>query len=190
MGIPRWADLRSVGNSSAVRAAIIVPVIGYLIILNSTIADYLKLHGIEWGQDSHQFWDRLWSFKLYLIYYGLMLLGAGSIVYQWKCPHFVKKYENWAEYVAGVARHTDGGQIDVLHKLVGRDETFGYGMSGEEQILYYLRRHYNQMSSYSAAWRLLTTFLFAWGFVLLAIPSVMTAVRVASALISGEIRSE
>ena len=45
---PTWSDLRGVGNSTAVRASIIVPVIGYLIILNSALADYLKLYRIEW----------------------------------------------------------------------------------------------------------------------------------------------
>jgi hypothetical protein len=44
---PTWSDLRTVGNSGPVRAAIIVPVIGYLIVLNSSVADYLKMHGIE-----------------------------------------------------------------------------------------------------------------------------------------------
>jgi hypothetical protein len=41
---PTWADLRTIGNSSAVRAAIVVPVIGYIIILNSTVADYGMAH--------------------------------------------------------------------------------------------------------------------------------------------------
>jgi hypothetical protein len=55
---PTWADLRGIGNSNAVRASIIVPLIGYLIILNSTVADYLKLHGIEWVHEPASAWDR------------------------------------------------------------------------------------------------------------------------------------
>src|SRR5271155_4010656 len=109
---PTWADLRGIGNSNAVRASIIVPVIGYLIILNSTVADYLKPHGIEWTHQPATVWDRLWSLKLYLAYFGLMFLGVGAAIYQWKCPSFVKKYGDWADYVAGVAPHIDHDQVN------------------------------------------------------------------------------
>ena len=42
------------------RASIIVPVIGYLIILNSALAQYLKLYRIEWTDHptGAQWWDR------------------------------------------------------------------------------------------------------------------------------------
>jgi len=121
---PTWADLRTIGNSSAVRAAIVVPVIGYLIILNSTVADYLKMHGIEPLQQPSSLWDRLWATKLYLIYFGLMYLGLGSAVYQWKCPHFVKKHADWTDYVAGTAPHTESNDIGTLQKVVGADEVW------------------------------------------------------------------
>jgi hypothetical protein len=186
---PTWADLRGIGNSSAVRASIIVPVIGYLIILNSTFADYLNLHGIEWVHQPTNVWDRLWSLKLYLVYFGLMFLGVGAAIYQWKCPAFVKKYADWADYVAGVAPHTDRGQMDVLRRIVGRDnEDYSDDLSTldyEDQKRSYLRQHYAQMSKYHLGWRVLTVVLFVGGFALLSIPSFMTAVRVATALLNA-----
>jgi hypothetical protein len=185
---PSWADLRGIGNSNSVRASIIVPVIGYLIILNSTVADYLKLHGIEWVHEPASAWDRLWSFKLYLVYFGLMFLGVGAAIYQWKCPPFVKKYGDWADYVAGVAPHVDREQVELLGPVIGR---YNYQMevaetSFQDVTRSYLRAHYGQMSNYFLGWRIATAVLFAWGFALLAIPSFMTAVRVAIALITSE----
>jgi hypothetical protein len=177
---PSWADLRGIGNSNAVRASIIVPVIGYLIILNSTVADYLKLHGIEWVHEPASAWDRLWSLKLYLVYFGLMFLGVGAAVYQWKCPPFVKKYADWADYVAGVAPHADHESVERLGRSLGREPTMDkYNGAGEDWKLSYLRQHYGAMSSDFRGWRIATAVLFAWGFALLAIPSFMTAVRVA-----------
>jgi hypothetical protein len=186
---PTWADLRTIGNSSAVRASIVVPVIGYLIILNSTLADYLKLHGIEWTHQPSTVWDRLWSLKLYLVYFGLTFLGVGAAIYQWKCPSFIKKYADWADYVAGVAPHTDTTQVNVLAEIVGGD-TFLDGIRGtEDQLRLYLRAHYAQMSNYYPGWRVATAILFAWGFALLSIPSLMTLLRVSIAFIAGEYRS-
>jgi hypothetical protein len=184
---PTWADLRGIGNSNTVRASIIVPVIGYLIILNSTVADYLKLHGIEWVHQPASVWDHLWSLKLYLIYFGLMFLGVGAAIYQWKCPSFVKKYGDWADYVAGVAPHIDHEQLQTLARVLGRnaDVDLLYG-AVEDRTRNYLRQHYNQMSHYSVGWRRATAIFFACGFALLSIPSFMTAVRVAIALITGE----
>jgi len=183
---PTWADLRGIGNSSAVRASIIVPVIGYLIILNSTVADYLKLHGIEWVNQPTNVWDRLWSLKLYLVYFGLMFLGVGAAIYQWKCPSFVKKYGDWADYVAGVAPQVDRGQVEALAIIIGKDFRRDFHGDYADLIRSYLRQHYHQMSHYDLGWRIATAILFAWGFALLSIPSFMTAVRVAMALIIDE----
>jgi len=185
---PTWADLRGIGNSNAVRASIIVPVIGYLIILNSTVADYLKLHGIEWVHQPANVWDHLWSLKLYLVYFGLMFLGVGAAIYQWKCPAFVKKYGDWADYVAGVAPHIDRHQVEALGNIIGRplDQEFLSSIDFGDLKRNYLRQHYRQMSHYYLGWRIATAALFAWGFALLSIPSFMTAVRVAVALITIE----
>jgi hypothetical protein len=179
---PTWAGLRSIGNSLPVKASIVVPAIGYLIVLNETVADYLKLHGIEWSHDPATTWDRIWGLKLYLVYFGLMCLGLGAAIYQWKCPPFVKKHADWADYVAAVQPHTDGTQIDVLAEIVGEPQMFVNLHSRDEILRYYLRKHYTQMSAYDFGWRVATAVLFFIGFVLLSIPSMMTAVRVLIAL--------
>jgi hypothetical protein len=184
---PSWADLRTIGNSGAVRAAIVVPVIGYLIILNSSVADFLKLHGIEPVNHPLSWWDRLWGTKLYLIYFGLMFLGLGSAVYQWKCPHFVKKYPDWTDYVAGTAPHTDSSQHEVLAGIVGANYYMdNFTGTADDRLQRYLHAHYSLMSNDVPAWRVVTFIFFGLGFFLLSIPSAMTAIRVAIALIHNE----
>ena len=182
---PTWADLRVIGNSGAVRASIIVPVIGYMIILNATLAEYLKLHGVEWAHQPATFWDRLWSLKLYFIYFGLMFLGVGAAIYQWRCPSFVKKYSDWADYVAGLATHTDTSQIEVLAKILKRQPYADSGTSMDDRLRLYLRMHFSLMSNSDWGWRVVTAILFAAGFALLVIPSAMTIARVAIAFVSG-----
>lgn len=185
---PTWARLRGIGNSALVRATIVVPVIGYMIILNAFVADYLKLHGVEWSHQSSGLLDRLWASKLYLIYFGLMSVGIGGAIYQWKCPHFVKKHGDWPDYVAATAPHTDQRQASVLAKITGADlesdRIFGAGSGSDtpDLIRRYLRQHYAQMASNHPVWRVATAVLFGLGFGLLAIPSAMTAARVAIVL--------
>lgn len=177
---PTWADLRTIGNSAAVRASIVVPVIGYLLVLNATVADYMKMHGIEapvWT--SLNLWDHLWGIKLYLVYFGLMFLGVGSAIYQWKCPYFIKKYGDWADYVAGVAPHTHVSNIDYLSKITGI-HVFDLNTSDQQSIPRLLQAHYSIMSNDLLLWRIAATILFSVGFGLLIVPSGMTAIRVAS----------
>jgi hypothetical protein len=99
----------------------------------------------------------------------------------------VKKYGDWADYVAGVAPHIDRKQMEALGRVVGRnvDLDLLYG-NVEDHTRGYLRQHYKQMSNDDLGWRISTAILFAWGFALLSIPSFMTAVRVAVALMTGE----
>ncbi len=179
-----WADLRNIGNSSAVRAAIVVPVIGYFLVLNATVAEYLKMHGIEAVRQPASLWDQLWSIKLYLIYFGLMFLGLGSAIYQLKCPHYVKKYGDWTDYVAGTAPHLDMPGVEALAAVVGEDYEDDR-LTTERQsdlALKYLRIHYALLSSESEPWRIVAAMFFGAGFLLLAVPSIMTACRVAGVL--------
>jgi hypothetical protein len=135
-----------------------------------------QAHGIVSGVSSF-----IWSI------FGLMFLGVGAALYQLKCPPFVKKYGDWADYVAGVAPHADYKSMVSLGYSIGRDP-------GRDQLTgtsddwarSYLREHYGLMSIEFRGWRIATAVLFAWGFALLAIPSFMTAVRVAIAFITSE----
>jgi len=100
----------------------------------------------------------------------------------------VKRYGDWAEFVAGVAPHIDPSRVDALARTVGGNFTadlHGGAMpaSRPDLINRYLQRTYINYSESKTRWRASCTVLFAFGFLLLAVPSAMTAVRVALALI-------
>lgn len=38
-----WTTLREVGNLSAVKATVLIPLIGYLILFNQNVVEYLRL---------------------------------------------------------------------------------------------------------------------------------------------------
>lgn len=90
----RWHRLRGLGNSSLVRLSLLMPVIGYLILLNKSVGEHLQLDPriAIWLSDS--------PFRLLLIYYGTFLVAAGSAIYALWCPYIVKKYASEVEYSA------------------------------------------------------------------------------------------
>src|ERR1700681_4261929 len=81
--LPRWSLLRRVGNSSAVRLTILIPLIGYLIIFNSYVVHYLELPKEFAGAQPP---GSAVSPRLLLIYFGLSALAAGSVIYAYFCP--------------------------------------------------------------------------------------------------------
>jgi hypothetical protein len=76
---PKWSLLRTVGNLTAVRLTILIPLVGYLIIFNANVVKYLDLAKEFVGISSHHF-DSGVSAKLLLIYFGLCALAPGTDV--------------------------------------------------------------------------------------------------------------
>jgi hypothetical protein len=67
-----WTTLREIGNLSAVKLTILLPAIGYLIIFNENVIEYLKLSP-ELGLDSQ---SSTISIRLLTIYFGLTFVAS------------------------------------------------------------------------------------------------------------------
>lgn len=91
--IPKWSGLRGYGNSVAVRITIIMPIIGYLLLLNEQVVAYSRID----PRFSLFTSDRPW--RLIFLYYGSLATGLAAILYQWRCPIIVKKYDSPVEYL-------------------------------------------------------------------------------------------
>src|SRR5689334_18222309 len=73
-----WTQLRTIGHLPLMKATIFVPLIGYLIIFNETIARYLRL---VWEEDA----TPPVPTNLLLVYFGLVCLSVGAGVYALRC---------------------------------------------------------------------------------------------------------
>jgi hypothetical protein len=96
---PYWTKVRAISNTGAARAVIIVPLVGYWIILNDLFVQKLtRLSPLLVGKMSiHTPW------QLFAIYFGLWLVGVGSAFYQLFCPPEVKRHASSSEYVGEIA---------------------------------------------------------------------------------------
>jgi hypothetical protein len=95
----RWSRLRTIGNSGPAKLTILIPLVGYLVIFNSTIAQYLELVREIGGFPADHRFDV--SPRLLLIYFGLCAFALGAALYSILCPEQVKHYDNSAAYVGG-----------------------------------------------------------------------------------------
>jgi hypothetical protein len=110
---PLWDKLRSVSNSTAAKATILVPVIGYLIIFNEKIVEFLNLARVVEARSGSEV-----SYRLILIYLGLCAISLGVVIYGWFCPVEVKHYGSAAAYVQGDGPSLRGFVIDEIGKLL------------------------------------------------------------------------
>jgi hypothetical protein len=106
---PLWVRLRFVSNSTAAKATILVPLIGYLILFNEKVVEFLNLTkdiGSHGGAEA--------SYRLILIYLGLCAISLGVVVYGWLCPNEVKHYGSASAFVQGDGPSLRGFVIDDI----------------------------------------------------------------------------
>jgi hypothetical protein len=180
--IPTWSSLRSIGNSRAVQTSVAFPAIGYLVLLSSQFTSIFDGGLIS---DTHQqvgdWWGRLWSLKLYYVYFGLLFLGIGSALYQYRCPRQIKKHGDWEDYVRIDGPVMTESYMTALGQILGHDflqDIFEKRRTSAAVQNEYLREHYAVLSSEAKFSRLIVTFFFTFGFGLLAVPSLMTAIKI------------
>jgi hypothetical protein len=84
----RWSGLRDLGQSHLVRASVLMPVFGYLLLLNEHVHDYLTVrYDGEWPFNQLPSIWRVW-----MLFYGSFLLAMGSLLFSWCCPVEIKRY--------------------------------------------------------------------------------------------------
>jgi hypothetical protein len=193
--VPRWSRLRAIGNSGPVKLTILIPLVGYFVIFNSQLAQYLELVSEIGGFTAHQFSV---SPRLLLIYFGLCAFAVGSAVYSIFCPDEVKHYGISAAYVGGDGpnikdfafepmedelRHSS--YIDEYKRIRSRYENLG-GVTTEKQFEEtklqinngVLHLYFRYKDNSYLLMRLIAFVCYVVGFVCLLIPSIGVFFRV------------
>ena len=113
LGAPLWVRLRFVSNSTAAKSTILVPVIGYLIIFNEKVVEFLHLARSVEAHGGAEV-----SYRLILIYLGLCAISLGVVVYGWFCPNEVKHHGSASAYVRGDGPSLRGFVINDIGRLL------------------------------------------------------------------------
>ncbi|QOZ07798.1 hypothetical protein [Bradyrhizobium sp. CCBAU 51765] len=114
----RWAKLRLIGNSSVAKSTIAVPILGYFILFNSDVVEYLRLHtdfcagkacGVSW--------------RLYFLYFGCFFVAIGASTYALFCPTVAKIYPGASDFFEAEKTYFSGPRnLDYLFGLIEKQK--------------------------------------------------------------------
>jgi hypothetical protein len=114
----RWGKLRPIGNSSIAQSTIAVPILGYFILFNSYVVEYLRLHadfcqgkacGVSW--------------RLYSLYFGCFFVAVGASIYGLFCPTVTKIYPGASEFFEAEKTYFSGpGNLRYLFALIEKEK--------------------------------------------------------------------
>jgi hypothetical protein len=108
----RWSDYVFLFDGWIARSAMAVPVVGYLIIFNDSISQHLSFDKL--AQESTAGFGLSPVLRLKFIYFGLIFLGAATILYRLRRPFVFRIGSNQFDYVENALRHfTVAAYIDI-----------------------------------------------------------------------------
>ena len=188
-----WTDLRTISNSNAARSTVLIPIIGYLILFNENVVQYLSLSKSLGGESS----AGGISLRLIFIYFGLCAVALGATVYSFWCPPEVKQYGSANAYIGGdgptigdravekieeelrVSPYVYDLQENETKSRAPFSATFAVNEKSEMKLKNGMLRIYFDYKNWShPRARSTSTVAYAVGFTLLLIPSAEVFVRV------------
>ena len=188
----RWSDLHAIGNSRLVRSSAIVPIVGYLIILNQHLAGYAQLLGVG---------DVTW--RLYALYVGLSSVGLASIVYAARCPETIKSYRTAVEYALKEDDYfLAGNNFTYIRNSARIDyqrlpewkrsipgltdpDLFTDDLPREQHIIVLMTARWTIRNLSRTPSRMVAGALYSVGFVIVSVPTVMTFWNVLNVIATG-----
>jgi hypothetical protein len=96
----RWSQLKALGSSNLVRASVLMPAFGYMLLLNDQVHQYLTIKYDGWLL---KYLPNIW--RIWLLFYGSFFLAAATVLYSAFCPEEVKHYTSGFEMADTEAEH-------------------------------------------------------------------------------------
>jgi hypothetical protein len=174
---------------------ILIPVLGYFIVFNATMQQYLHLaqglvpHDAVPAATAPATDSNTISWRLLCAYFGLCIVSVGSLLYSWRCPPIVKRYASAVDFVASTAEFMSPTDVQLYldemtskthdRRVIAGLEANDFSPTGRSDLLSAYWRWSNRRDAFSRA---ACSLLFFCGFVLLAIPSVSVFLRVTALL--------
>jgi len=193
-----WSLLRSVGNSRAAKLTVLIPLIGYLILLNDDIVAHLTLSKDVFDDAADH------TFTLYLaVKLIIKKKTIASAVFAIRCPGEVKRYGSPEEYIAGDEPSVSDKQIAIIERKlevgddIARKDSSEYGAyyfgrpnpdleelrrNGRELLRIRMNLFYEMLDRSRPISRWIAAIFFLAGFICLSIPSMLVFIKVSKVL--------
>jgi hypothetical protein len=93
----KWSALKTMAGSRYARLAVLVPIIGWLLVVDNEFAAVIsKLTGVTEIASP--------SWKIYSLHVGLSIFGFGVGIFYLLCPPVIKQHNNFNEFCTSEAR--------------------------------------------------------------------------------------
>jgi len=191
-----WTALRAIGNSTAVKMTIFIPVIGYMVLFNEYILHYLALSSHIFGsteiqsssQEAHVSW------RLVLLYFGFCFLAGGAAIYQFFCPAEVKEFGTPIDYISAMRPQMGDVMFGRLESTLSKhkncskeftqfqkhmlDRQGRYSQKADRDEIFeaykrdVLELNFRSLNASSPILRMVTAAFYVVGSIILAIPSL------------------
>jgi hypothetical protein len=172
-----WHSLRALGNSRLVQLSALMPIIGYLIIFSSSFSEFTSLQIASFGEGT--VWQRLDKLKLYFLYFGFSAIGLASVIYTIYCDEIIKNFGYAESYCSAMK---DNATVDDIKRITNSDDVDFYTNMPHE-LNKYIKQIYYDFNTANPIARTACAALYALGFGLLAVPTLITFIRVSRALL-------
>ena len=116
----KWNNLRIIGSSAIGKAAIFMPILGYLLLFNQGVVDFLKLHP-KFCEDCTIPW------RLNFFYFGSFFVAIGSVLFGLLCPTVVERHAGAHDFYEAEHAYYDAPEhraFLVGHILKARATTY------------------------------------------------------------------
>jgi hypothetical protein len=99
-----WSALTTIGQSPFVRLTIVMPFVGYILLFNTHLQDYLSIsrdHASDLfpGNNSGEIAEQITINRLNFLYFGLVFVGLASSLYALFSPREIKNHPLPADYI-------------------------------------------------------------------------------------------
>jgi len=197
-----WRTLRRLAHSKGVQTAALFPFVGYFALINEKTEGLLKvpekLQPLLWVDPNK---------VLFLVYFGLFLIGAGVVIYNLRCPYIIKRFEDANACAQFYMQMASLGQVyamlialfgspdqspNPIHREIDRRyEEFDRDPEAWQKFLtarreeffgFYVTSYGSQDGDNPVSRAVCCAFL-ALGFLFLAIPSIDTFIAVSRAVL-------
>jgi len=111
-----WPDYVGLFDGWLARCAVAVPLLGYAILYNDTVAGYFEFTKLAGSSPSPFGLSPV--VKLKLTYFGLVILGASNVFYHLFRPHVMKLGRDEFEYVSRLLEHATLGFYIQIHERI------------------------------------------------------------------------
>lgn len=187
-----WSMLGSIGRSSVSKLSMLMPFVGYLILLQDKVVALATPLIIQEGTDFRI------SVGFYLLYFGLFIFGLGSFLFHVAAPHTAKDFKSADDYVEKLQGLVSTSELIVmLDEIILRESSnsnpyreatlyrntlaVGIGAGAQQPVKVFTLRAYFHVEDKSRKYFIFAVFfLFLFGVFLTFIPSIIVLIRVAS----------